>query len=70
MKKSEWDFIKVCVINRLSSFMDISDARNVADAVAEEIANDIEETADPERWHNGDVEIALSRLLVKTFCEE
>lgn len=42
---------------------DLQDANKLTDAVVDEVAEDLIETADPEDWHGGDVAISLTRVL-------
>lgn len=44
---------------------DSIEAGEVANALQDEVLQDVAETADPECWHSGDVEIALARVLRK-----
>jgi len=37
------------------------------DAIVEYIFDDVNETADPEDWHSGDVDIAFRRFLEKGY---
>lgn len=39
------------------------DAGAVADALTNDVANDVEETADTDNWNSCDVEIAIVRVL-------
>lgn len=47
---------------------DSIEAGEAANALQDEVMQDIVETADPECWHSGDVEIALARVLRKRLC--
>lgn len=46
-------------------FMDSEDAGKIADALQDDVARDIEETADGDNWNSSDVEIAMTRVLLK-----
>ena len=37
----------------------------LANFLTDEVYEDVMETADPENWHDGDVDIALNRVLKK-----
>ena len=56
-------FVYNQVIDLLMGIFDIDDATQVADSIIDDVLTDIEETADPETWHSGDVQIALARVL-------
>lgn len=47
------------------NFMDSEDAGKIADALEDDVARDIEETADKDNWNSSDVEIAMTRVLLK-----
>jgi hypothetical protein len=49
--------------------MDSVDASRISEAVLVDVVTDIEETAD-ENFTSEDVDIAFTRLLLKTFCKE
>lgn len=66
MNKKDKQFINEIIYRKfLSVGFDSIDAGRVADALTNEVVEDVEETADPENWHSGDVEIALARVLKK-----
>lgn len=66
MDKKDKQFINEIIYRKfLSVGFESIDAGRVADALTDEVAEDVEETADPENWHSGDVEIALARVLKK-----
>ena len=66
MNKKDKQFINEIIYRKfLSSGFDSIDAGSVADALTDEVVEDVEETADPENWHSGDVEMALARVLKK-----
>ena len=66
MNKKDKRFINEIIYRKfLSIGFDSIDAGSVADALTDEVVEDVEETADPENWHSGDVEMALARVLKK-----
>jgi hypothetical protein len=70
MDKKKRQFIDDCIYRKLLNFnMDSVDASRISEAVLVDIVTDIEETAD-EDFTSGDVDIAFTRLLLKTFCKE
>jgi hypothetical protein len=44
---------------------DSIEAGEVANALQDEVVRDIAETADPDNWHSGDIDIALGRVLTR-----
>ena len=66
MNKKDKLFINEIIYRKfLSIGLNSLDAGSVSDALTDEVSEDVEETADPENWHSGDVEIALARVLKK-----
>lgn len=59
------DEVNGMVVNRLANIMDTSDAQKIADVIYFEVADDVADTADPQNWNSGDVDIALVRVLKK-----
>lgn len=64
MTQEDEKFIRYVVIQQFS-WMDIGDAEKLYNALQKDICKDIEDTADPERWYDGDILIALKRTLFK-----
>lgn len=54
----------------LNIFPDSIEAGEVADSLLPEVVQDIEETADPELWHSGDIDTALARVMKKRLLNE
>ena len=54
----------------LNVIPDSIEAGEVANALQDEVMQDIAETADPDNWHGGDVDIALVRVLKKRLLNE
>ena len=64
MEKNSKEFINEVLYRRLLCVIpDSIDAGEVANALQDEVMEDIAETADPDNWHGGDVDIALGRVL-------
>ena len=51
-------------------FTESREAGEIADALTDSVIEDIVETADADNWNNSDIDIALSRIMMKTFCEK
>lgn len=49
----------------LNFYPDSQDAGAVADAITNDVVDDVLETADPDNWHSGDVDISTMRVLRK-----
>ena len=47
---------------------DNCDRNAIINAIIDDVCNDVDETADPEEWHSGDVCIALVRVLKERLC--
>lgn len=62
-------FIDEHLYRHFLHFMESADASELAAAITDDIATDIEETADSENWTSGDVDMALARLLLNTFIK-
>ena len=41
----------------------------ITDIIIKDVIEDINETADPERWNNDDVRLAIGRVILKKFGE-
>lgn len=66
MNKKDKQFINEIIYRKfLSVGFNSVDAGSVADALTNEVVDDVEETADSRNWHSGDVEMALARVLKK-----
>ena len=66
MDKQDRQFINEIIYRKfLSIGFESVDAGDVANALTDEVAEDVEETADSENWHSGDAEMALARVLKK-----
>jgi hypothetical protein len=54
----------------LNVIPDSIEAGEVANALQDEVMEDIAETADSDSWHSGDIDIALGRVLKKRLLNE
>ena len=62
--------IKPMIVSRLATIMETSDAEAIADVISFDVAQDVSETADPQSWNSGDVDIAIVRVLKKKLSIE
>ena len=68
-RSKEW--VNECLYRRLLNVIpDSIEAGEVANALQDEVMQDIAETADPDSWHGGDIDIALARVLRKRILGE
>lgn len=67
MKREDREYIKTYMIREIFSFMDSRDAEKIIDKMLPAVVKDINETADLEDWSNGDIDIAVKRVLLKKF---
>lgn len=65
MDRGQFLYINEYMYRRFLNFMDSEDAGKIADALEDDVARDIEETADKDNWNSSDVEIAMTRVLLK-----
>jgi hypothetical protein len=65
MDKGQLLYINEYMYRHFLNFMDSEDAGKIADALQDDVARDIEETADKDNWNSSDVEIAMTRVLLK-----
>ena len=71
MQKNSKEFVNDYLYRRLLHVIsDSIEAGEVANALQDEVVRDISETADPDNWHSGDIDIALSRVLRKRLLTE
>lgn len=70
MRLSARDYINEYIYRRFLVFMESADAGAIADALTDKVIEDITETADIEKWNSSDIDIALSRIMLKTFVGE
>lgn len=68
-KSKEW--VNEYLYRRLLNVIpDSIEAGEVANALQDEVMQDIAETADPDNWHSGDIDISLARVLKKRLLNE
>lgn len=66
MDKNDKEYIKAQLFGMFSSITgSLSDAGLLATTILDDVCTDIEETADPDTWHTGDIQIAATRVLKK-----
>lgn len=70
MERKDIECINDYVYRFFLHIMDSEDAGKIADALEDDIARDIDETADSSLWHSGDIEIAMKRVLMKRIIGE
>ena len=46
-------------------WMDSSEVSKLMGLMMDDVLKDIKETADPENWHSGDIEISIKRVLLQ-----
>lgn len=64
------EFINEHIYRRFLTFMESVDAGEMAYALTDEVMKDVLETADPDNWHSGDVDIALGRVLINRITKQ
>lgn len=64
------EIINEHIYRRFLTFMDSLEAGKLADALEDDVERDIDETADKENWNSSDVDIALTRVLLKRIADE
>ena len=62
-KKEEITSMLIDIFDRINI-----DTPNNFDEILEFVSNDVEETADSENWHDGDVAIAFRRWIESNVC--
>ena len=68
-RNNEW--VNEYLYRRLLNVIpDSIEAGEVANALQDEVMEDVAETADHDEWHSGDVDIALGRVLKKRLLNE
>lgn len=67
MTKKERQFVNDYIYSMFLPIMcDSIDSGNVADAITDQVIEDIEETADPDGWNSEDIRIGVARA-IKSF---
>lgn len=68
-KTKEW--VNEYLYRRLLNIIpDSIEAGEVANALQDEVVQDIDETADSKNWNSGDIDIALARVLRKRLLNK
>lgn len=71
MAKIDKKFVNEVLYRRLLYVIpDSIEAGEVANALQDDVMQDIAETADPDNWHSGDIDIAFGRVLKKRLLSE
>ena len=65
MTDREKEYVNDYMYRMFLHFMDSSDAGRLSDELQDDVVSDIEETADGDKWNSSDVDIAMSRVLLK-----
>ena len=64
MTQKEKDFIFRVMVTCFD-WMEMDEVEKIYNAIEKDVIEDIEECAHPEYWHDGDVRIAITRVLKK-----
>lgn len=70
MNEKDLKFINEHLYRNFLYFMESADAGRLAESITDAVADNIMETADPDKWNSSDINIALSRLLLNVFCDD
>ena len=70
MNEKDLKFINEHLYRKFLYFMESADASRLAESITDVVADDIMDTADPDKWNSSDINIALSRLLLNVFCDD
>lgn len=70
MNEKQIDFVSEYIYRFFLHIADSIEAGKLAEALLPEVVDDIESTADPDEWGSGDIDIALTRVLVKRLAGE
>ena len=66
MAQKEIQFVNEYIYSMFLPIMgDSVDSGNVANAITNEVIEDIEETADPNEWNSEDIRIGVARVIKK-----
>ena len=68
MKLSARDYINDYIYRMFLNFMESREAGEMAYALTDKVIEDMVETADVDNWNTSDINIALSRIMLETFC--
>lgn len=70
MSEKQIDFVSEYIYRFFLHIADSIEAGKLAEALLPEVVEDVERTADPDKWGSGDIDIALTRVLVKRLAGE
>lgn len=70
MKKTAREQINDYIYRMFLNFMESREAGEMADALTNKVIEDMLETADTDNWYTSDIDLALSRIMISTFCEK
>lgn len=68
--KTKAEIINEHIYRCFLTFMDSIEAKKLADALQADVEQDVDETADKEKWNSSDIDIALTRVLLERIVPE
>ena len=70
MKRTAREQINDYIYRMFLNFMESREAGEMAYALTDKVIDDMVETADADNWNTSDINLALSRIMISTFCEK
>ena len=70
MKRTAREQINDYIYRMFLNFMESREAGEMAYALTNKVIEDMVETADADNWNTSDINLALSRIMISTFCEK
>lgn len=70
MKRTAREQINDYIYRMFLNFMESREAGEMAYALTDKVIEDMIETADVDNWNTSDINLALSRIMISTFCEK
>lgn len=70
MKRTAREQINDYIYRMFLNFMESREAGEMAYALTNKVIEDMLETADADNWNTSDINLALSRIMISTFCEK
>ena len=70
MKRTAREQINDYIYRMFLNFMESREAGEMAYALTDKVIEDMVETADVDNWNTSDINIALSRIMISTFCDK
>lgn len=64
------NYINEYIYRKFLVFMESREAGEMAYALTDKVIEDMAETADVDNWNDSDINMALSRIMISTFCEK